>query len=84
MLETNEATFSGVCDIPGRALPIVLMDHLGRKRTLFLWNLVAGVFLLLCCIDNKIVRSLFYFVSLHQSHCINILVFYTADVVKSI
>ncbi|KAL5269896.1 hypothetical protein ACHWQZ_G003384 [Mnemiopsis leidyi] len=53
----------GVCDIPGRALPVVLMDHWGRKPTLALWNLVAGFFLLVCCVDNNIVRSLFYLIA---------------------
>ncbi|XP_063683164.1 solute carrier family 22 member 15-like [Bolinopsis microptera] len=70
----------GVCDIPGRALPIVLMDHLGRKRTLFLWNLLAGLFLLVCCVDNKIVRSLSYFIAkLVMSGNIVLIKVYTND-----
>ena len=49
--------------MPGRVLPVVLMERWGGKRTLVLWNLVAGGLLLGCCADIKLSRTLCYFMA---------------------
>eukprot|EP00116_Pleurobrachia_bachei_P006301 sb/3466563/ len=57
------------------------MERLGRKRTITLWNCLAGVFLLACIVDHNIVRTLFYLLSkLLLAGCIILLKVYTNEV----
>ena len=53
----------GLCDIPGRLLPLVLVEKFGCKKTLLLLNMIVSATLFACCYGNKIVRSVFFMMS---------------------